>query len=61
VATVCARSTFDRPAAGVCDLDAGNLDRASDRAHGLGRGCREPVTNQAGQHVGREALCQLCQ
>jgi hypothetical protein len=56
-----ARSTFDRPAAGVCDPDADNLDRASGRANGLGRGRREPVTNQAGQHVVREALCQLCQ
>jgi hypothetical protein len=56
VATVCARSTFDRPPACVGDPDAGNLDLASARPHGLALRGGKAALDQVGYHINAEPM-----
>ena len=54
---VYARSAFERHPAGVRDANALNLDRhAAGRTLGPSHHCREPGEDEAGEHLGREAV-----
>src|SRR5258708_18464709 len=48
--------TLDCPLAGVCDLQANNLDRASAHLHRIALHAGKPVTNKVCQHLGWEAV-----